>query len=272
MMQKPKHLEIEYAEQFKDLSIVEAYRHRPAYPVEVFDILASLIQGEVRSVLDVGCGTGYIARNLVDRVERLDAVDFSLHMIQKGKTLPNGDNPRLRWLYGRVEDVVLDPPYALVTAGESLHWMDWNVVLPRFHEVLTPGGYLAVVEKETLPEPWHNQLGAIIPQFTTNKDYQPYNLIGELERYGLFQKVGEKTTAPVLFVQSVDDYIESFHSRNGFSRERMGPELADAFDQEARKILLRTHKDGVLSMQVVGSVVWGIVEDGGGWRKLEEKG
>src|SRR5436305_12240349 len=170
MMQKPKYLEVEYAEQFKDLSIVEAYRHRPAYPAEIFDILAGLMQGEVRSVLDVGCGTGYIARHLVDRVERLDEVDFSLHMIQKGKTLPNGDNPRLRWLYGRVEDVVLDPPYALVTAGESLHWMDWKVVLPRFHEVLTPRGYLAVVGKETLHELWYKQLEAIIPQFSTNKE------------------------------------------------------------------------------------------------------
>jgi len=125
---------------------------------------------------------------------------------------------------------------------------------------LKPGGYRAVVEKETLPERWRNQLGAIIPQFSTNKDYQPYNLIDELERFGLFQKVGEKTTAPVPFVQSVDDYIESFHSRNGFSRERMGPELADAFDQEARKILLESHRDGVLSMQIVGRVVWGIAQ------------
>jgi predicted TPR repeat methyltransferase len=96
MIQKPKHLATEYAEQFKDLSMVEAYRYRPPYPAEVFDILAGLVHGDTRRVLDVGCGTGYIARNFVERVERLDAVDFSLHMIEKGKSLPNGDNPRLR--------------------------------------------------------------------------------------------------------------------------------------------------------------------------------
>jgi SAM-dependent methyltransferase len=260
MIQKPKHLATEYAEQFKDLSMVEAYRYRPPYPAEVFDILAGLLHGGSRRVLDVGCGTGYIARNFVERVERLDAVDFSLHMIEKGKSLPNGDNPRLRWLHGRVEDVALDPPYALVTAGESLHWMDWNVVLPRFHEVLTPVGYLAIIKHDTLPDPWFTELGAIIPRFSTNKDYQPYEMIDEWERHGLFEKVGEKTTTPVPFVQSVDDYIESFHSRNGFSRERMSPEQADAFDEEARKILLGAHSDGVMTMQVVGSVVWGIAK------------
>jgi hypothetical protein len=49
-----------------------------------------------------------------------------------------------------------------------------------------------------------------------------------------------------LFEQSIDDYIESFHSRNGLSRERMSPEQADAFDEEARKFLLGAHSDGVI--------------------------
>ncbi len=133
-------------------------------------------------------------------------------------------------------------------------------MLPRFHEVLTPGGYLAIIKHDTLPDVWFTQLGAIIPRFSTNKDYQPYEMIDEWERHGMFEKVGEKTTTPVTFVQSVDDYIESFHSRNGFSRERMSPEQADAFDKEARKILLGTHSDGMVSMQVVGSVVWGIAK------------
>lgn len=259
MLEKPKHLAPEYGAQFKDRSIVEAYHHRPPYPVEVFDILAGLIGGEPRRVLDVGCGIGYLARNFVEYVEQLDAVDFSQHMIETGKRLPNGDNPRLRWLYGAVEDVELDPPYGLVTAGECLHWMDWSIVLPRFKEALVPGGYLAIVSHDnTLPQAWYDVLHEIVPRYSTNKDFEPYDLIEELELRGLFQKVGEKATAPVPFVQSIDDYIESFHSRNGFSRERMGPEQAAAFDQEARKILLRSHKDSMMSLQVVGSVIWGL--------------
>ncbi|MBA2283860.1 MAG: class I SAM-dependent methyltransferase [Ktedonobacteraceae bacterium] len=258
MLQKPKHLGPEYGEVFKDASVVEAYHHRPPYPAEVFAILAGLIKGEPRRVLDVGCGTGAIARVLVERVDQLDAVDFSRTMLETGKALPNGDDPRLRWLYGPVEELALDPPYGLVTAGASLHWMDWNRVLPRFHEVLTAGGSLAIVGHDALSVPWFEALREIIPRYSTNKDFQDYDMVGALERHGLFHKAGEQETAPVPFVQSVDDYIESFHSRNGFSRERMGPVAAAAFDQEARNILLPSYPDGVISLQIVANIVWGV--------------
>ncbi len=261
MIQKPRQYAPEYAEPFKDPSVVEAYRHRPPYPAETFDVLAGLIDSEPRRVLDVGCGTGDVARYLVQRVDWLDAVDFSRRMIEEGQRLPNGDHPRLRWLHGSVEEAALDPPYGLVTAGESLHWMDWNAVLPRFRELLVPGGCLAIVERRTVPDPW-SMLSEIISRYRTDGGYQPHDMIEELEHHGLFRRVGDARTAPVPFAQSIDDYIESYHSRSGFSRERMGPARADAFDREARRTLLQSHGDGILTLQVIGHIVWGL--PGGG--------
>lgn len=206
---------------------------------------------------DIGCGTGNIARRLVTGVDRLDAVDVSRPMIEHGKRLPQGDHPRLRWLHGRAEDVALDPPYALVTAGESLHWMDWEIVLPRCRRLLTPGGYPAIVEHDTVPDSW-STLAEIVPRYRTDGGYQPFDMIAHLEQHGLFEPVGERRFGPVPFRQSIADRIESFHSRSGFSRERMGPDRAAAFDREAREILLRSSGDGMLSLPVVGSVVWGL--------------
>src|SRR5690242_20093443 len=102
-----------YAEAFRDKSVVEAYRHRPPYPAEVFDILLGLIYTEPRYMLDAGCGRGELARSLASHGARVDAVDFSLEMIEQGKRQPNGDHPHLRWLHGRMEDVALRPPYGL---------------------------------------------------------------------------------------------------------------------------------------------------------------
>jgi hypothetical protein len=171
--------------------------------------------------------------------------------------LPNGDHPRLRWLHGRVEDVPLDPPYGLITAGESLHWMDLPVVLPRFQQVLINEGYLAIVGHDAVPNPW-SILGDVVQRYRTDGGYQPYDMIAELVQRGLFQQVGERHTAPIQFVQAIDDYIESYHSRSGFSRERMGPARAAAFDEEARTMLRALYPKGSISLQVVASVVWGL--------------
>ncbi len=41
---KPDHLESEYGAQFGDPSVVTAYRHRPPYPEELFEILIELLR------------------------------------------------------------------------------------------------------------------------------------------------------------------------------------------------------------------------------------
>ena len=124
----------------------------------------------------------------------------------KGKQLPGGDDPHLHWLYGRVEEVALKPTYVLITAGESLPWMDWQIVLPRFCELLMPGSYLTVISHGTEPDPW-SILGEMLPRYRTDTGYQPFDLINELELHSLFHKVDELQTMPVPSVQSIDEHI-----------------------------------------------------------------
>ena len=257
MLPKPKHLGPEYAAQFADAAIVAAYHHRPPYPADVFDLLAALAVDEPRAVLDVGCGTGDVARPLAAKVARLDAVDRSPAMIAKGRGLPGGDRPNLAWIVGEAEDAPLRPPYALITAGESLHWMAWDVVMPRFRHALTPRGCLAIVGRPEAPTPWREALGQIIQRYSTNRDYQPYDTVDELERRGLFQKLGDERTAPVAFTQSLESYIELFHSRNGLSRDRLTAEAAVAFDDEVRRLVSSHCDDDAVTLQIGGRVVWG---------------
>lgn len=257
MKPKPGHLGLKYAEQFKDSSIAEAYHHRPPYADEAIRKLVELITDEPRMVLDVGCGTGDLARRLAGLMERVDAVDFSQAMLNEGRALSNGDHPHLRWIYGRVEEVELQPPYALITAGESLHWMEWDVVMPLFHRILTPHGLLAIIERGHEPASWNEGLGALIQRFSTNKEYRPYDLVEELEERHLFQKQGSFRTSPTVFVQSIDDYIHSLHSRNGLSRERMDKAAAQAFDAEVRGLLTPFLQDDGLALTVFNEVVWG---------------
>jgi hypothetical protein len=139
-----------------------------------------------------------------------------------------------------------------------LHWMEWDIVLPLFHRLLTPRGYLALVTRETEHNPWDNRLQELINHFSTNQEYLPYDLVEELEQRKLFQSHRVLVTQPIPMKQSGEDYLQSFHSRNGFSRERMGEKAATAFEEVARKVISPFLQDGQLLLSAVSTVVWGL--------------
>ncbi|HEY7357103.1 MAG TPA: class I SAM-dependent methyltransferase [Ktedonobacterales bacterium] len=262
MLPKPDFLTPEAAAAFQHPGVARAYRYRPTYAAAVFDILAGLVVDQPRHVLDVGCGTGLLARHFVERVERVDAVDVSEEMIEQGKLLPQGDHPNLTWILGRAEDAPLHPPYSLITAGDSLHWMDWEVVMPRFARMLTPRGKLAVLGADQLPPPWQDALLPVIQRYSVMSNWQPYDLIKELEERSLFRRVGSQRTEPTPFVQTVDEYIASFHARASLAWGRMTADAAAAFDSEVRALVSRFSPEQV-ELQLVTEVVWGIPLDPG---------
>lgn len=266
MRPKPKHWQPEYGAWFQDAGIVAAYPNRPLYPPETFTILTGLLAPDTpHVVLDVGCGTGDLARRLAPLVERVDAVDLSAGMIEMGKRLPGGNDPRIRWLHAAAEDAPLAPPYALITAGESIHWMRWDALMPRLAAALAPGGALAIVERdwEGPPALWA-RVAPLFARYSANKDFRPSDIIAELASRGLFRKAGERRTGPAPWRPTVDEYIACRHSQNGFSRERMAPGEADAFDAAIRAALREAvaegavaERDGRLELAVTATVVWG---------------
>jgi trans-aconitate methyltransferase len=262
MIPRPESFGEQFAARFEDQSVVDRYHLRATYPPEMFTFLNALIVDEPRVVLDVGCGTGNIARPLASYVDRVDAVDRSAPMLARARTLPGGDSPKIRWLQGRTEDIETDPPYALITAGESLHWMDWSAVLPRFAQECTPNGVLAVLYLEEESVPWHEGYVEIVRRYSTNRTYVPFDWIAELEKYYLFQKLGEHRATPLPIRQTVADYVAAQHARSSLSLEAMSSEQATQFDAELRALLEPFVRDGMLSFDVVGGLTWGKPKSG----------
>jgi SAM-dependent methyltransferase len=255
---KPSGLSPEFAAQFEDPSIVRAYPRRSPYPPETFEVLANLAGVAQPAILDLGCGTGDLTVGLSAFASTVDAVDSSAEMIAAARVRPT---PRcnVRRLEAAAETVPVAGPYDLVTAGESLHWMDWEAVLALIRRVLA-GRFLAIVERDYARRAWWDAaFQAIIDRHSTNKAYQPYDLVAELTRRGLWSVAGECTTAPIPFRQTVDELIEAFHSRNGFSRDRMAADEARQFDDEAAGHLTRFAEDGFVDLGAIGRVVWGTV-------------
>lgn len=246
-----------HADAFQDADVASAYTHRVPYPRAVYTTLAGLLDMASDAILDVGCGRGELARPMLEFAGRVDALDVSAQMLARGRELPEGDSPRIRWIHGRLEDAALNPPYGLATAGQSLHWMEWDVALPRLYSALTERGALAIVDCAPLPAPWDEEMRPIIVRFSTNKDYHPHDLIRELEARDLFEKHGERHTSPVPFAQTVDEAIAAYHAMSALTRARMGEENARAFDDAARAVFARHAPDGVVRWQVSASIVWG---------------
>jgi SAM-dependent methyltransferase len=256
MLPKPEWFGEKYAATFQEPGVAVAYQYRPPYSDAAIAHLASLIADTPRHVLDVGCGTGYIARHLVNLVDHVDALDASSAMIHEGRRLPNGDHPRLTWIVGRAEDAPLNPPYALITTGDSLHWLDWEVALPRFAALLTSGGWLAIVQNVQAPVPWGDEMLSIIKRYSIYDKYEPVDIVAELERRRLFHKVDLVRTQPVPFEQTIEAYIESFHARASLVRERMTSEAAQAFDAEVRR-LVSVYTAHTVELQLVAEITWG---------------
>ena len=147
----------------------------------------------------------------------------------------------LQWTYGKIEEVPLTPPYALITAGSSIHWTEWSMAFPRFRSILTSNGTLALIYRRMLSMPLDADLKKLRAQFSTRQNHRSANAVEELKTRGFFHLQGEKETDPIPFFQSVDDFIAGLHSRSGFSIERMGQQKATEFDHQVRILLSKFH-------------------------------
>jgi ubiquinone/menaquinone biosynthesis C-methylase UbiE len=254
---KPSGLSREHASQFQDASIVRAYGHRVPYPKQTFDVLRELAGAPAPTVLDLGCGTGDVTVGVADFADRVDAIDVSPEMIgaAEERTLTRSN---VRCILGLVESAPVSRPYDLVTAGQSLPWMDWPVVFTKLKAVLRPGRFLAIVERDYAANAWWDDaFQAIINRHSTNREYEKFDLVSELETRSFFKLSGRRTVGPDPFRQSVRDLVEAFHSRNGFSRDRMTASAAARFDEEATQHLSTFAENGMMNLGAVGTVTWG---------------
>ncbi len=257
-MNKPKFLSVEHASRFKDKNVAELYQYRPSYSDEVTQTLLKLMPENCPRILDAGCGPGKIARGIADDVDHVDAVDFSQEMISMGQLQDKGKHPNIRWICSPIETADIEGPYGLIVTGASLHWMDWDTVLPRFNHLLHRKGYLAIVDGDGPTNmPWNSQRKSLISYYSTNQDYIPFDMVAVLISRNLFEKIGEIQTIPKSITQSIEEFLLSEHSRESLSINGMGVEKRNEFDQKMRNLLESYSVNNHLTYQVSTRIIWG---------------
>jgi SAM-dependent methyltransferase len=121
-------------------------RVRPTYPDELFAELVAITGMHARSaVLEVGCGTGQATRSLAALGCSVTAIEpgpgLAALARQRLATSPNVEVETSSFEEwddrGRLFDVVV--------AASSWHWVDPSIGWRRAHDVLRPGGWMALL-------------------------------------------------------------------------------------------------------------------------------
>ncbi|MGE0191416.1 MAG: class I SAM-dependent methyltransferase [Planctomycetota bacterium] len=255
---KPTQWSPEHGSAWQDADAARSYLARPAYPEETCDLLAWLGARGGR-VLDIGTGTGELARRLVGCAAGIDAVDIAMPMLDLARRLPGGGAASIRWIHGQVHEVELSPPYDLAMAGDSIHWVDWEPTFARLAKVLRPPGRLVLLTRDDEATPWRGELHELIARHSVNRDWQALDLVAELERRGLFQAGGRHETAPGLVSQSIEEYLDLVHSRSALARRRLGAVALRELDEGVLRIVAPHVRDGRLTYPVSCVLTWGTV-------------
>jgi trans-aconitate methyltransferase len=139
---------------------------RPRYPRALLDLLVASAPHRGRLV-DLGCGTGELARPLAQEFDEVIAVDTEPDMIAVGTAKAAEEGARnITWMVGRAEEIQLAPRSTdLITVGSAFHWMDREHVLHQAHASLAPMASFAVAGSNstwTGKEPWQQLIVSVI--------------------------------------------------------------------------------------------------------------
>ena len=132
---------------------VDYARHRAGFPEELFERLATRGIGRAgQRVLDLGSGTGSLARGFARRGARVTALDISEDLLAQARALAAEEGVEIETLLAPAEDSGLAAAsFEAVTAGQCWHWFDRPRAAAEARRLLAPGGLLAICHFDWLP-------------------------------------------------------------------------------------------------------------------------
>jgi SAM-dependent methyltransferase len=126
---------------------------RAGFPDSIFDRLAEFNVGRpADSIVDLGTGTGTLARGFALRGCDVVGVDPDPRMLSEAKKLDRQSDVSIRYVEANAESTDLDAGIAdVVTAGQCWHWFDQSRVIAEVIRLLGPGGKLVIANFDWLP-------------------------------------------------------------------------------------------------------------------------
>jgi SAM-dependent methyltransferase len=121
------------------------------------DFYVSLVaEVGAETIIDFGCGTGLLTRELAIDNRQVIGVDPSPAMLAVARQGPGAD--RVQWIEGDASALPIVGADAVVMSGNVaqvfLEDSEWSATLRALHAALRPGGYLAFESRNPMARAW----------------------------------------------------------------------------------------------------------------------
>jgi predicted PolB exonuclease-like 3'-5' exonuclease/SAM-dependent methyltransferase len=219
-------------------------RHRAGFPDAFFDRLAAMavVRPGMRA-LDLGTGTGSVARGLATRGCVVTGLDKSSEMMAQAAVIDGEAGVSIRYVEAAAEATGLDTgSFDIVTAGQCWHWFDRARAAEEARRVLVSGGRLVIAHFDWVPLPGNvaRVTEELIERF--NPEWKFGNQLGLYPVW--LRDMGIAGFGDIETVSFDVNVMYSHEAWRGRVRASAGvgatlsPEKVQAFDEELRRVLM----------------------------------
>jgi trans-aconitate 2-methyltransferase len=149
------------------------------------DLLALVERRPDMRILDLGCGTGELTRELHETLAARETigVDNSETMLAKAKAGGLKPASTLGFRLGDIESFADDQPFDLIFSNAALHWVrDHHATLTRFAVFLARNGQIAIQMPANDDHPSHATAAEVAQSFGIEPRHDPLLPIDEYAR------------------------------------------------------------------------------------------